>query len=80
MQMAAIQRLQNSLQWKIDAWKHIQMLYTPAIQLLKSIVDSPSHHTSNTITPEHTNLWLPLALCSKSMAPNAQLLSTKWKL
>ncbi|KAG1855306.1 hypothetical protein F4604DRAFT_1932369 [Suillus subluteus] len=69
-QMAAIQRLQNSLQRKIDAWKRIQTLYNPEVQLLESTVDSPLCHTSDIITPEDTNLWLPSALCSKSMAPN----------
>jgi hypothetical protein len=33
-QKAAIQRQQNSLQRKIEAWRRVQALYTPAVQLL----------------------------------------------
>ncbi|KAG1738676.1 uncharacterized protein EDB91DRAFT_1237718 [Suillus paluster] len=79
-QMAAIQQLWNALQRKIDAWKCIQMLYTPEVQLLESTINTPSRHMSDIITPEDANLWLPSALCSKSMVPNARLVSTEWEL
>ncbi|KAG1879783.1 hypothetical protein F4604DRAFT_1679368 [Suillus subluteus] len=78
--MAAIQQLRNALQHKIDAWKRIQMLYTPEVQLLESTINTPSRHMSDIITPEDANLWLPSALCSKSMVPNARLVSTEWEL
>jgi hypothetical protein len=40
-QMATIQRLRNSLQWKINAWKQFQVLYTPAVQFLEAAIQSP---------------------------------------
>ncbi|KAG2359945.1 hypothetical protein BDR07DRAFT_1487598 [Suillus spraguei] len=45
------------------------------LQLLESTVDSPSR-----IAPDNANLWLPSALCGKSMVPNAWLLSIEWEL
>lgn len=80
MQMAAIQQLRNALQRKIDAWKRIQMLYTPEVQLLESTINTPSRHMSDIITPEDANLWLPSALCGKSVVPSGRLVSTEWEL
>ncbi|KAG0696153.1 hypothetical protein DFH29DRAFT_984710 [Suillus ampliporus] len=79
-QMGAVQRLRNALQRKIDTWKRIQTLYTPAVQLLESRVESPSNSTSDMIKPEDSQLWLPSALCSKPILCNARLLATKWEL
>ncbi|KAG1839753.1 hypothetical protein DFJ58DRAFT_718504 [Suillus subalutaceus] len=79
-QMGTVQRLRNALQHKIDTWKRIQALYTPAVQLLESRVQSPSHSTSDTINPEDSQLWLPSALCSKPIPCNPQLLTIEWEL
>ncbi|KAG2341891.1 hypothetical protein BDR05DRAFT_976767 [Suillus weaverae] len=75
-----VQRQCNALQCKIDTWKRIQALYTPAVQLLQSRVESPSHSTSDIINPEDSQLWLPSALRSKPMPCNRQLLTTEWEL
>lgn len=80
IQKAAIQQQRNSLQRKIDAWKRIQALYTPAAQLLDSTVDSPSWYTSDMIAPEDTKLWLPSALCGRLMVCDARLLTIEWEL
>ncbi|KAG0698806.1 hypothetical protein DFH29DRAFT_983758 [Suillus ampliporus] len=79
-QMGTVQRLRNALQRKIDTWKHIQTLYTPAVQLLESRAEPPSHSTSDIIKPEDFQLWLPSALCSKPIPCSARLLETEWEL
>jgi hypothetical protein len=79
-QMGTVQRLRNALQRKIDTWKRIQTLYTPAVQLLESRFESPSHSTSDIIKPEDSQLWLPSALCSKPIHCNERLLATEWEL
>ncbi|KAG1817161.1 uncharacterized protein BJ212DRAFT_1576808 [Suillus subaureus] len=61
-QMGTVQRQWNTLQCKIDTWKHIQTLYTPAVQLLESRAKQPSHSTSDMIKPEDSQLWLPSTL------------------
>jgi hypothetical protein len=77
--MATIQRLRNSLQRKIDAWKQFQALYTPAVQFLEAAIQSPPHVTSDMITPENTKLWLPSALYSHRTV-DTRLLSIEWEL
>jgi len=80
MQMGTVQRLRNALQRKIDTWKRIQTLYTPAVQLIESRVESPSRSAPDMINPEDSQLWLPSALCSKPIPCNARLLATEWEL
>ncbi|KAG1837469.1 hypothetical protein C8R48DRAFT_751632 [Suillus tomentosus] len=77
-QMTTIQRLRNSLQRKIEAWKRFQILYTPAVQLLETAIQSPPCRTSDIITPENVKLLLPSALrdwvrgqCANTRAQNA---------
>ncbi|KAG1760085.1 hypothetical protein EV702DRAFT_1208029 [Suillus placidus] len=79
-QMGTVQRLRNALQRKIDTWQRIQALYTPAVQLLQSRVESPSHSTLDIINPEDSQLWLPSALCSKPIPCDRRLLTTEWEL
>ncbi|KAG1793209.1 uncharacterized protein HD556DRAFT_1432380 [Suillus plorans] len=76
-QLGTIQRLQNALQRKIDTWRHLQMLYTPAAQLMESGAELP---TSDVIESENCQLWLPSALCSKHKHCNERLLATEWDL
>ncbi|KAG2107222.1 uncharacterized protein F5147DRAFT_746023 [Suillus discolor] len=80
MQMGSVQRLRNALQRKIDTWKRIQALYTPAVQLLESRVELPSHSTSDIINPKDSQLWLPSALCSKPIPCDLWLLTTEQSL
>ncbi|KAG1727454.1 uncharacterized protein EDB91DRAFT_1239524 [Suillus paluster] len=80
IQKGTVQRLQNALQCKIDTWKRIQILYTPAVQLIESRVELPSHSTLGMINPEDSQLWLPSALCSNPIPCNARLLVTEWEL
>ncbi|KAG1868451.1 hypothetical protein F4604DRAFT_1881562 [Suillus subluteus] len=76
-QKAAIQHQQNSLQRKIDAWRHVQALYTPAVQLLHSYSFQSS---LDLITPDDTKLYLPSAMCTKSMRCDTHLQVTEWEL
>jgi hypothetical protein len=78
--MGTVQRQRNALQCKINTWKRIQALYTPAVQLLQSRVESPSHSTSDIINPEDYQLWLPSALCSNLIPCDRRLLTTEWEL
>ncbi|KAG2089640.1 hypothetical protein BD769DRAFT_1632141 [Suillus cothurnatus] len=60
-QLGIIQRLQNALQRKINTWRRLQILYTPAAQLMESGAESP---TSDMIESENSQLWLLSALQS----------------
>ncbi|KAG2031014.1 hypothetical protein BDR03DRAFT_1016548, partial [Suillus americanus] len=80
MQKGAVQRLWNALQHKIDTWKRIQTLYTPAVQLIESRVELPSRSAPGMINPEDSHLWLPSALCSNPIPCDARLLATEWEL
>ncbi|KAG2090914.1 uncharacterized protein F5147DRAFT_748193 [Suillus discolor] len=62
---------------KINTWRHLQILYTPAAQLMESRAESP---TSDVIESENSQLWLPSALCSKHKHCNERLLTTEWDL
>ncbi|KAG1864793.1 hypothetical protein F4604DRAFT_1882005 [Suillus subluteus] len=76
-QYATIQRQQNSLQRKIDAWKRVQALYAPAVQLLHSDSSQPS---LDPITPEDTKLYLPSTMTTKSLRCDTRLQATEWEL
>ncbi|KAG1824460.1 uncharacterized protein BJ212DRAFT_1475761 [Suillus subaureus] len=76
-QKATTQHQQNSLQCKINAWRHIQALYTPAVQLLHSY---SSQSSLDPITPEDIKLYLPLTMCVRSMHCDTHLQTTEWEL
>ncbi|KAG2029344.1 hypothetical protein BDR03DRAFT_1018510 [Suillus americanus] len=76
MQKGTVQRLRNALQRKINTWKRIQTLYTPAVQLIESRVELPSRSAPGMINPEDSHLWLPSALCSNPIPCDARLLAT----
>lgn len=76
-QLGTIQRLQNALKHKIDTWRRLQMLYTPAAQLMEFGAKLP---TSDVIKSENSQLWLPSALCHKHKHCNERLLATEWDL
>ncbi|KAG2155314.1 uncharacterized protein EDB93DRAFT_1239208 [Suillus bovinus] len=76
-QKATIQHQRNSLQHKINVWRHIQALYIPAVQLLHLSLFQSS---TDPITPEDTNLYLPSATCTRSMRCDTRLQTTKWEL
>ncbi|KAH7918603.1 hypothetical protein BV22DRAFT_1024324 [Leucogyrophana mollusca] len=78
-QKAAIQRSRNTLQRKIDAWRRIQALYTPAVQLLRSNTEVLVATTEELIMPEDAPLWLPSAIGNKTACDN-RLRSNEWEL
>ncbi|KAG2336247.1 hypothetical protein BDR05DRAFT_978823 [Suillus weaverae] len=51
-------RQQNALQRKVEAWKRVQLLYTPAAQLLSSRMETGG----NPDNPEDIKLFLPSSL------------------
>ncbi|KAG2122502.1 hypothetical protein DEU56DRAFT_873615 [Suillus clintonianus] len=76
-QKSTIQHQRNSLQRKIDAWKRVQALYTPAVQLLHSDSFQPS---LDPITPEDAKLYLPSTMSAKSIRCDPRLQATEWEL
>lgn len=76
-QKATVQRQQNSLQRKIDAWRRIQALYTPAVQLLHSY---PFQSSLDPIAPEDAKLYLPSTMCTRSMHCDTGLQTAEWEL
>ncbi|KAG1852201.1 hypothetical protein F4604DRAFT_1883522 [Suillus subluteus] len=76
-QKATIQRQRNSLQRKIDAWRRIQALYTPTVQLLLSDL---SQSSLDPITAEDMKLYLPLTMCTRSTHCDTRLQTTEWEL
>ncbi|OJA19377.1 hypothetical protein AZE42_13202 [Rhizopogon vesiculosus] len=47
----------NTLQWRIDAWAKVQVLYMPSVSILRACYD-----TAEAIAPEEYPLWLPSSL------------------
>jgi hypothetical protein len=67
---------QNTLWHKIDAWKQVQLLYTPAAQLLSSRMET----VGNPDNPEDAKLLLPSSLTAETVSCSTHLLTIKWEL
>jgi hypothetical protein len=69
-------RQQNTLWHKIDAWKQVQLLYTPAAQLLSSRMET----VGNPDNPEDAKLLLPSSLTAETVSCSTHLLMIKLEL
>lgn len=67
-------RQQNTLRRKVDAWKQVQLLYTPAAQLLASRMET----VDNPDRPEDAKLFLPSSLTAQTCSTH--LLTIEWEL
>ncbi|KIK42376.1 hypothetical protein CY34DRAFT_83691, partial [Suillus luteus UH-Slu-Lm8-n1] len=67
-------RQRNTLRRKVDAWKQVQLLYTPAAQLLASRMET----VDNPDSPEDTKLFLPSSLTAQTCSTH--LLTIEWEL
>ncbi|KAH9828984.1 uncharacterized protein C8Q71DRAFT_718824 [Rhodofomes roseus] len=78
LQQAAIIRRRSSLQLRIDAWREFQVLYMPAVALLRSKEASKS---SKPVNAEDTPLYLPSDIINTDTAArNANLESIELRL
>ncbi|KAG1795019.1 uncharacterized protein HD556DRAFT_1442348 [Suillus plorans] len=66
----------NALQCKVDAWKRMQLLYTPTVQLLSSRME-PIGMPDN---PEDIKLFLPSSLTADSVSCSPHLFTIEWEL
>ncbi|KAG1788560.1 uncharacterized protein HD556DRAFT_1447770 [Suillus plorans] len=75
-QKTVLVRQQNALQRKVDAWKQVQLLYTPTAQLLASRIESIG------ILPlaEDIKLFLPSSLTADSVSCSPHLHTIEWEL
>ncbi|OAX30590.1 hypothetical protein K503DRAFT_669748, partial [Rhizopogon vinicolor AM-OR11-026] len=64
----------NTLQWRIDAWAKVQLLYMPSVSILRACYD-----TAEAIAPEEYPLWLPSSL-GPSVSIESELYQYKWQL
>ncbi|KAG1846735.1 hypothetical protein F4604DRAFT_1884128 [Suillus subluteus] len=69
-QNTAVVRQQNTLRRKVDAWKQVQLLYTPAAQLLSSQMET----VDNPDNPEDAKLLLPSSLTAETVSCSTHLL------
>jgi hypothetical protein len=62
LEQAKILERSNSLQRRFDAWSQVQILYIPAVSLLRSRVDNQGGGTPT--APQNIPLYLPSSLIS----------------
>ncbi|KAG2743573.1 hypothetical protein P692DRAFT_201723247, partial [Suillus brevipes Sb2] len=77
-QKTILVRQQNALQRKVDAWKRVQLLYTPAAQLLSSRMETQAG--GNPDNPEDIKLFLPSSLTADTASCSHHLLAIEWEL
>ncbi|KAG1776918.1 hypothetical protein EV702DRAFT_1179602 [Suillus placidus] len=75
-QKTILVRQQNALQCKVEAWKRVQLLYTPAAQLLSSRTETGG----NPDNPEDIKLFLPSSLTADTASCSHHLLTIEWEL
>ncbi|KAG0696144.1 hypothetical protein DFH29DRAFT_1004825 [Suillus ampliporus] len=75
-QKTAVVYQQNTLQCKVDAWKQVQLLYTPAAQFVSSRMETISIPDN----PEDIKPFLPSLLTADSISCSPYLLTIKWEL
>ena len=71
-------RQQNALQRKVDAWKQVQLLYTPTAQLLASRIESIG--IPDNPLAEDIKLLLPSSLTADSVSCSPHLHTIEWEL
>ncbi|KAG1770137.1 hypothetical protein EV702DRAFT_1181662 [Suillus placidus] len=67
---------QSAFQRKVEAWKRVQLLYTPAAQLLSSRMETGG----NPDNPEDIKLFLPSSLTADTASCSHHLLTIEWEL
>ncbi|KAG2745146.1 hypothetical protein P692DRAFT_20742764, partial [Suillus brevipes Sb2] len=77
-QKTVLVRQQNALQRKVDAWKQVQLLYTPTAQLLASRIESIG--IPDNPLAEDTKLLLPSSLTTDSVSCSPHLHTIEWEL
>ncbi|KAG1735898.1 uncharacterized protein EDB91DRAFT_1238142 [Suillus paluster] len=77
-QKTVLVRQQNALQRKVDAWKQVQLLYTPTAQLLASQIESIG--IPDNPLAEDIKLLLPSLLTADSISCSPHLHTIEWEL
>lgn len=75
-QKTVLVRQQNALQRKVDAWKGVQLLYTPAAQFLSLRMETVGIPDN----PEDIKLFLPSLLTADTISCSPHLLTIEWEL
>ncbi|KAH7919505.1 hypothetical protein BV22DRAFT_1108049 [Leucogyrophana mollusca] len=78
-QKARVQQLSNSLQRKIDVWTSIQVLYMPAVSLLRAAAAAKVKEGDEPEKTEEIRLWLPSAV-GRAVPCDRRLQDNEWQL
>lgn len=75
-QKTVLLQQRNALQRKVDAWKGVQLLYTPAAQFLSLRMETVGIPDN----PEDIKLFLPSLLTADTISCSPHLLTIEWEL